>query len=82
MVDEPEVAQLALKASAALNCLDAGRVDIRMDTEGKPVFLEVNPLAGLNPNYSDLCILCKLIDFPYEQLINAIVQSCLKRHGL
>ncbi len=82
LVEEPEVAQLALKAWTALNCLDAGRVDIRMNAERKPVFLEVNPLAGLNPNYSDLCILCKLIDFPYHELINAIVQSCLKRHGL
>ncbi|MDD3953401.1 MAG: ATP-grasp domain-containing protein [Lentisphaeria bacterium] len=82
LVDEPDVAQLALKAWSALNCLDAGRVDVRMNAAGNPVFLEVNPLAGLNPNYSDLCILCKLIDFPYDQLIHSIVQSCLKRHGL
>jgi D-alanine-D-alanine ligase len=81
LVDEPEVAQLALKAWSALHCLDAGRVDVRMDAQGKPVFLEVNPLAGLNPNYSDLCILCKLIGLPYDELINSIIQSCLKRLG-
>jgi D-alanine-D-alanine ligase len=80
LADEPAVAQLALKAWSALNCLDAGRVDVRMDADGKPVFLEVNPLAGLNPSCSDLCILCGMIGFPYDELINSIVQSCLKRH--
>ncbi|MFA6930534.1 MAG: D-alanine--D-alanine ligase [Lentisphaeria bacterium] len=79
LVDEPEVAQLALKAWQVLHCLDAGRVDIRMDAQGKAVFLEVNPLAGLNPNYSDLSILCRLRNLPYDQLINTIVQSCLQR---
>lgn len=82
LADEPEVARLALKAWSALNCLDAGRVDIRMNAAGNPVFLEVNPLAGLNPSYSDLCILCKLIDLPYDELIHSIVQSCMKRHSL
>lgn len=82
LVDEPEVAELALKAWQVLNCLDAGRIDVRMDAQGKPVFLEVNPLAGLNPNYSDLCIICRLINLPYDHLINAIIQSCTQRYKL
>ena len=79
IVDEPEVARVAKQAWAALNCLDAGRVDVRMDADGKPHFLEVNPLAGLNPSYSDLCILCRLQGLSYDWLINRIVASSRAR---
>ena len=79
IVDEPEVAQVAKQAWGALNCLDAGRVDIRMDAAGKPHFLEVNPLAGLNPSYSDLCILCRLQGLSYDWLITSIVDSACQR---
>ena len=79
IVDEPDVAQVAKQAWSALNCQDAGRVDIRMDAAGKPHFLEVNPLAGLNPSYSDLCILCRLQGLSYDWLITSIVASACQR---
>lgn len=78
-VDEPKVAALALKAWQSLHCRDAGRVDIRMNIKGEPCFMEVNPLAGLNPVYSDLCILCQQIGFPYEKLILFIVNEAYER---
>jgi D-alanine-D-alanine ligase len=73
---------LALKAWNALGCADAGRVDIRYDNKGKPSFIEVNPLAGLNPVHSDLPILCRLNGMSFQDLIGAIMKSALKRHGL
>lgn len=79
IVDEPDVAELALQAWQTLNCLDAGRADIRLDADGKPRLMEINPLAGLNPSYSDLCILCRQQGFPYDRLIQAIVASALER---
>ncbi len=83
---KPRVAQacgeLALKAWNALGCVDAGRVDIRYDAKGKPSFIEVNPLAGLNPVHSDLPILCRLNGISFTRLIGAIMKSALKRHGL
>ncbi|NLZ64385.1 MAG: ATP-grasp domain-containing protein [Lentisphaerae bacterium] len=80
VVDEPEVAAVARQAWSALHCCDAGRVDIRMDAQGRPFFLEVNPLAGLNPRYSDLCILCSLLHLPYNWLIGKIVNSAWQRY--
>jgi len=74
--------ELALKAWNALGCVDAGRVDIRYDAAGKPSFIEVNPLAGLNPVHSDLPILCRLNGLSFAQLIGAIMTFALKRHGL
>lgn len=79
VVDEPAVAELALKAWKTLNCLDAGRADIRLDADGNPRLMEINPLAGLNPSYSDLCILCRQQGIPYNRLIQSIVSSAMER---
>lgn len=79
LVDEPDVAKLALKAWRAMHCRDAGRVDVRMNKEGEPCFLEVNPLAGLNPSYSDLCILCRQAGISYQSLIGHILHEAIAR---
>ena len=70
---------IALGAWRVLGCRDAGRVDIRCDDTEQPYFLEVNPLAGLHPDHSDLPIICKGILLPYEVLIERILSSALKR---
>jgi D-alanine-D-alanine ligase len=74
-----EAGELALACWRALECRDAGRVDLRCDGQGRPQFMEVNPLAGLHPEHSDLPILCRLVDFPYQKLIERIVTSALER---
>ncbi len=72
--------RVALAAWKALRCRDGGRVDIREDAKGHPNFIEVNPLAGLRPNYSDLCFITNFIGMPYQELIGRIMRSFLKRH--
>ncbi|MGH8580341.1 MAG: D-alanine--D-alanine ligase family protein [Gammaproteobacteria bacterium] len=74
-----KVQALALSAWRCLACRDAGRVDIRLDAQGVPHFLEVNPLAGLHPEHSDLPIIATLVGMSYPQLIRLIVESALKR---
>jgi D-alanine-D-alanine ligase len=78
-----EMAQKAIEVSLAawrgLGCRDGGRIDLRADAQGMPRFLEVNPLAGLNPEISDLPILCNLAGMSYQELINRIMESALKR---
>jgi D-alanine-D-alanine ligase len=75
-------AELALKAWKGIGCFDAGRVDVRCDGSGVPNFVEVNPLAGLHPEHSDLPIICTKAGILYKDLIRAILYSCLKRFGL
>ncbi len=77
-----ESMELALKAWQGLGCLDGGRVDLRQDKHGRMTFMEINPLAGLNPIHSDLPILCRLAGWSYEQLLTEIIMSALSRHGL
>jgi D-alanine-D-alanine ligase len=68
------MAQLAGKTALAswrgLGCRDGGRIDLRADANGIPHFMEVNPLAGLRPDHSDLPILCELA---------GIMRSAMKR---
>jgi len=72
---------VALAAWRALGCRDGGRVDLRQDAGGRPLFLEVNPLAGLHPTHSDLPIMCTLAGIPYDALIGRIVESARRRCG-
>lgn len=71
---------VALAAWRGLGCLDGGRIDLRVDGKGVPNFLEVNPLAGLHPQNSDLCILAKKAGMTYTALIGAILSSAIKRY--
>jgi D-alanine-D-alanine ligase len=74
--------EVALAAWRALGCRDAGRVDVRSDADARPMFLEVNPLAGLHPVDSDLVILARLAGHDYAWLLDRIVQSTCGRTGL
>lgn len=77
-----EVEELALAAWKVLGCRDGGRIDIRCDGASKPNFIEVNPLAGLRPEYSDLPIVCKFFGTSYVQLVQIILESALERVAL
>ncbi len=80
--DDPEAEkaiETALAAWRGLGCRDGGRVDLRSDRFGTPMFLEVNPLAGLNPAISDLPILCGMSGMSYQELIRRIMDSALER---
>jgi D-alanine-D-alanine ligase len=70
---------VALAAWKALGCRDAGRIDLRCDTSGQPNFIEVNPLAGLHPDHSDLPILATKVGMSFVELIRHIVESAAPR---
>jgi D-alanine-D-alanine ligase len=71
--------ELALRAWNAVKCEDGGRVDIRYDSQGTPNFLEINALAGLHPDHSDLPILAKLNGISYSELMRMIMDSALQK---
>jgi D-alanine-D-alanine ligase len=71
---------VALRAWKALRCLDGGRIDIRCDATGQPNFIEVNPLAGLRPDYSDMCFIATREGVTYQELIGKIMVSFRKRY--
>ncbi len=74
-----ECCNVALSAWNVLGCRDGGRIDVKADSNGNICFLEVNPLAGLNPVDSDLPILAGLAQISYHELIGRIMESAMKR---
>ncbi len=72
--------EVALAAWRALRCRDGGRVDIRCDAQGVANFIEVNPLAGITPDWSDLCLIANRKKISYQELIGLFMASFLKRH--
>lgn len=77
-----ECKKVATDAWIALGALDAGRVDLKTDRHGKICLIEVNPLAGLHPVHSDLPILAGMAGIEYQELIERIMKSALKRYNL
>jgi D-alanine-D-alanine ligase len=79
-----DLSWLAAATFRVTGCLDVARVDFRLDASDadKPYILEVNPLPGLNPGYSDLCIEAAADGWTYEELINEILNLAADRYGL
>ena len=66
----------------ALACKDCARIDFRLSDDNKLYFIEINPLPGLAPGYSDFPILAEFCSVDYASLVRRIFASALKRHGL
>ena len=76
------LAASALAAFSALELRDMARIDFRLDSEGAGKIIDVNPLPGLSPVYSDLPILHRLSGGEYEELLRFILASAFSRYGL
>jgi D-alanine-D-alanine ligase len=63
----------------ALDCRDVARVDLRLTPKGEFYVIEVNPLPGLTPGYSDLCLIASAAGIEYRTLIGDILEGGLKR---
>jgi len=72
---------VSLAAWRLLGCRDGGRVDLRCDSDGEPQFMEVNPLAGMHPEHSDLPMIATAEGMAYDELIRRIVESACERAG-
>jgi D-alanine-D-alanine ligase len=74
-----ECKSVALRVWKALDAVDAGRIDLKADRNGKICFIEANPLAGLNPVHSDLPMLSRMYGIEYQTLMEMIMNSAIKR---
>ncbi|MFA6866863.1 MAG: ATP-grasp domain-containing protein [Clostridia bacterium] len=72
----------AQKIYDVLDCKDFARVDFILSDDEICYFLEVNPLPGLTPDYSDLVMIAKACGIEYDELIFEIANSALKRHNI
>jgi len=72
---------LALRVYRSVECRDFGRVDFRVDNDGRPYVLEINPLPSLSTE-DVFMLIAKNIGITYEQMLGKILNSALIRNGL
>lgn len=76
---DAELRNAALTAFRALGCRDVARIDLRLDAEGKVGFIECNPLPGLTPGWSDLCLIAEPLGIDYRTIVGRILASAVAR---
>ncbi len=76
---ERELRHVALTAFRALGCRDVARLDLRLDATGRVGFIECNPLPGLTPGWSDLCLMADAVGIPYRTIVGRILASAIGR---
>lgn len=76
-----EMQRLAIKVYKAVDCLDFGRVDFRVDNRGNPFVLEINPLPCLATE-DIFPMIAQQAGIDYNQIINKILDEALKRYNL
>lgn len=69
----------AKKVFKLLGCRDVARIDFRIDAKGNIYFIEINPLPGLSPGFSDLVVMAERCGMTYESLIKRILTPAIQR---
>ncbi len=72
------LAALAVGAFRATGCRDYARIDVRLDAEGQPMILEVNPNPDIGPN-AGWARAARVSGYAYEDAIGAIAKAALHR---
>lgn len=75
------IESVALMAYKAIECRDFGRVDVRVDENGVPYVLEINPLPSLSTE-DVFSIISRYEGISYEKMIVRILECAIKRYGL
>jgi D-alanine-D-alanine ligase len=77
--ERQRISQTALTAFKLLDCRGYARVDMRMDAEGVPNVLEVNPNPDISPGYG-AARQAAAAGMSYSQFIEKIVMYALEEH--
>lgn len=72
---------LSVKAYHSVGCRDFGRVDFRVDDDGNPYILEINPLPALDMQ-DVFNIFPQVMGSTYEATVNSILDFAAQRYGL
>jgi D-alanine-D-alanine ligase len=76
------VTEAALAAYRVLDCRDWARVDVRLDADGAPFVLEVNPLPGIMPDptaHSCFPAAAQAAGMSYDELIQEVTRIAWRR---
>lgn len=79
---EGQLRDYAIAAFREFGCRDIARIDFKISQSNKIFFLEINPLPGLSPEYSDLAIMAQKLGIAYQDFISEILHQGLSRYNL
>ncbi len=79
---EEEIIKAAGKIYDLFDCRDFARIDFMLSEDNKLYFIEINPLPGLAPGYSDYPMLAEYNGLGYDELIKSVLNSGLLRYGM
>jgi D-alanine-D-alanine ligase len=74
-----KITAFARKVYRSLGIRDVARIDFKVDAKGGIYFLEINPLPGLTPGFSDLVVMAGRSGMEFDILINRILTPALQR---
>lgn len=78
-----QIGRLTVATFRALECFDFARVDYKIrESDNLPMVIEINPLAGLTEGLSDIVLEANAAGMSYNELINTILVSALRRYGM
>jgi D-alanine-D-alanine ligase len=80
-----EIEAVCRRAYRVMRCRDWCRIDLRLDEEGVPHILELNPLPGILPNPEDNSCFPKAAraaGLTYRQLIQTVLALAARRYGM
>ena len=79
------IERVVLRAYDVLGCRDWSRIDVRLDGDGVPNVVEVNPLPGILPNPEDNSCMPKAAraaGIGYDELIQSCLWHAAARQGV
>jgi len=82
---EKSIKTTALSAFKILRCRDWSRIDIRLDKNGIPNIIEINPLPGILPDPADNSCFPKAArtsGMSYNDMINRVLYTAARRYNL
>jgi D-alanine-D-alanine ligase len=82
---EEKIKETVLRTYNVLRCKDWSRIDVRLDKNGVPNIIEINPLPGIMPDpneNSSFPKAARAAGMNYNQMIQRVLYSAAKRYKL
>lgn len=82
---EDKIIKICLDTYKVLRCRDWSRIDVRLDKNGEPNIIEINPLPGIMPDpreNSSYPKAARAAGMTYEDMINSVLYEACKRYNL
>lgn len=79
------IEKLCISAFTVLGCRDIARIDLRLDTKGKPQLLEINTMPGMLPDpnvVSYYPVAARAAGWDYTRMVGQIITHARERFGM